>query len=546
MKTTTIYYFLFIIVFGFASCRSFDKEEAPRLTKIQKKVAEYQDYNLTANLSGLSKTDKQMIPYLLKAADVIDEIYWEQTCHNKGEFINTIDDPDVLKFFKINYGPWDRLDGNKLFITNVHTKPLGAGFYPTDMTVNEFNSIDNPKIYDLYTVIVRKEKGKLKCIPYHEMYKEKLLKASLLLDSAANICTNESFKKYLHTRSQALKTDNYSESDKAWMQLEDNNLDLIIGPIQDLEDLLFRSKKTYEAILLVKDIEWTKKIEKYLLLVPFLQTELPVDAKFKSEQPVIVQDVGVYNVIYNTGYSNAGSKLIAVNLPTNDYLDETIGNRKLYFKNIIHAKFDYIVQPISNLVIDASQRENVTYDAFFQNSIFWEIANALGINNTINGKGSVKDALKVNYHILENCKSDLLSLYFITHLSNLGKIDINIKNNYATYMASIFRSVRFGATDAQGKANMILFYYMEEKGAFVRNHKDGTYLINYDVLQKSVNELAAKIIEIQGTGDYSAAKAMVQKYGFIREELYQDLVRIAKSNIPKDINYIQGVDQLEL
>ncbi|MCK4664141.1 MAG: Zn-dependent hydrolase [Bacteroidales bacterium] len=536
-----------LITVGILSCSTLsEKKTEPKLTKIQKKVAEYESVKLTTDLSKLSENQKKLLPLLIQAAEIIDEIFWKQAFGNKEELLNDIKGEDSLKFVLINYGPWDRLDGNKPFIQKYGNKPLGANFYPKDMTFSEFESSKANGKFSLYTLVKKDNKGLLYTVPYHSAYKEQIQKIAELLKQASELAENKEFKKYLQLRADALLTDKYSKSDLAWINLKDNIVDLIIGPIQDIEDRLFGAKAAHDALLLIKDIESSKKLEKFALILPYLQKSLPVDDKYKAESPGEASNIGVYDVIYNSGYSNAGSKLISVNLPVDIYMNITQGNKKLHFKNIIKAKFDKILLPISDIVIDEDQRKHVTSDAFFQNSIFWEIADGLGIQNTINNKGTVKDALSEYYNIIETTKSEMLSLFFVTRLHDMGELDCNLMDNYVTYMASVFRSVRFGATDAQGKANMIKFYYFEEHGAFIRDEKTGTYKIDFDKMKEAMLSLSNEILVIQGDGNYDAAKTLVQKKGFIREDLYNDLVRIAKSRIPKDIVYEQGVDVLGL
>jgi hypothetical protein len=542
LKITSIAFLL--LTFILSSCHSFkEKDDLPKLSKIERKVAEYKSVRLTTDLSVLTENDKKIIPILMEVADIIDELFWLQTYGDKEVLYNKYTG-DTLKFIEINYGPWDRLDGNKPFIPNVGAKPLGAQFYPSDMSYDEFDACTKDDKFNLYTMVQRDESGNITCIPFHTLYQDKLERASSLLKEAADLVDNQSLKDYLNLRAVAIITDMYRESDLAWMDIKENNIDFIVGPIQDLEDRLFGAKASFEAILMVKDHEWSKKLEKFTLLVPFLQKQLPIDEKYTKELPGETAAIGVYDIIYNKGYSNAGSKLIAINLPIDNHIHIERGNRKLHFKNTIKAKFDHILLPISNIVIDEEQRNHVKFDAFFQNSMFWEIGNALGVRNTINGNGPVKEALKEYHNILNNSKSDLLSLYFVTKLNKMGELDVDIRDNYVTFMASIFRSVRFGATDIQGKANMITFYYLEEQGAFTRDDKKGTYKVNIEIMQEAIMSIAEEIIIIQGNGDYAAAKALVQEKGFIREELYNDLVKIARAHIPKDVVFEQGKDVL--
>src|SRR6056297_732106 len=532
----------------FISCKNrTEKQQPQKQTKIDKLLANYAEVKLKTDLSGLTENQKSMLPLLFEAAKIIDELYWIQTCGNKEKFLNSIDNEKVRKYFYINYGPWDRLNGMQPFIDGVGAKPDGANFYPADMTYQEFDDFDDLKKYDTYTLLRRNEVGGLKTVPYHEAYRNKLVKIAGLMEQAASLAEDGEFKNYLLERAEALLTDDYYQSNIAWMMMKDNIVDFIVGPIEDNDDRLYYSKTSYQSMVLIRDVESSKALEKYSLLVPYLQKNLPVDEEYKTETPGALSDIMVYDVIYCSGNWNAGSKKIAITLPRDGRVQLEVGSRKLQFKNVMEAKFEKILKPIAHLLIEKDQRKHVKFDAFFQNTMFYEVGSALGLKNMVTQKGPVRDGLKDQYNVIEECKNDILSLFFLTKLHEMGELqETDLMDNYVTYMADIFRSVRFGISNDQGVANMIRFYYFQEKGAFTRNNKLGTYKIDFEKMQKAMLQLAEEILLIQGDGNYDAAKKLVEQNGYIRDELLDDLYRIQKENIPKDVVFEQGLDVLGL
>ena len=530
----------------FISCKNrTEKQQPQKQTKIDKLLANYAEVKLKTDLSGLTENQKSMLPLLFEAAKIIDELYWIQTCGNKEKFLNSIDNEKVRKYFYINYGPWDRLNGMQPFIDGVGAKPDGANFYPADMTYQEFDDFDDLKKYDSYTLLRRNEVGGLKTVPYHEAYRNKLVKIAGLMEQAASLAEDGNFKNYLLERAEALLSDDYYQSNIAWMMMKDNIVDFIVGPIEDNDDRLYYSKASYQSMVLIRDVESSKAMEKYSLLVPYLQKNLPVDEEYKTETPGALSDIMVYDVVYCSGNWNAGSKKIAITLPRDGRVQLEVGSRKLQFKNVMKAKFEKILKPIAHLLIDKEQREHVKFDAFFQNTMFYEVGSALGIKKMVTREGTVRDGLKEQYNVIEECKNDILSLFFLTKLHEMGELpETDLMDNYVTYMADIFRSVRFGISNDQGVANMIRFYYFKEKGAFSRNKKLGTYAIDFEKMQNAMLQLAEEILLIQGNGDYEEAKKMVEEKGYIRDELLEDLYRIQKEHIAKDVVFIQGLDVL--
>lgn len=507
----------------------------------------YAPFTLTTDISQLSESEKKMIPLLIEAAKIMDGLFWKQAYNgNKDSLLTTIENDDAKKFVQINYGLWDRLAENRPFMDGVGEKPLGANFYPTDMTKEEYEAFTNKEKSSLYTILRRDAEGNLITVPYHQEYKTELEKAADYLRQAAELSEDASLKKYLTLRAEALVTDKYMASDMAWMDMKTNGIDVIIGAIETYEDHLFGQKAAYSSYILVKDKKWSERLEKYAALLPQLQKGLPVDAKYKAEKPGADSQLNAYDVVFYAGDCNAGSKTIAVNLPNDEDVQLKKGTRRSQLKNAMKAKFDKILMPIAEMLITPEQRKHITFDAFFENTMFHEVAHGLGIKNTITKKGTVRESLKDMASALEEGKADILGLYMVTKLREMGELsEGEIMDNYTTFLAGIFRSVRFGAASAHGKANMIRFNFFAEKGAFEKL-EDGTYKVNAEKMAIAVNELSAKILTLQGNGDYEGVTKLAAEMGIIKADLQADLDRLSAANIPVDIIFEQGADVLGL
>ncbi|MCP4312514.1 MAG: Zn-dependent hydrolase [Bacteroidetes bacterium] len=514
---------------------------------ICRKAAEFAEVDLRADISQLSDNQKEMLRLLFRVAGIMEDIYWDQVFSDRDAALGSMVNEEMAQFFKINYGPWERLNGNLPYLPDFGAKPAGSGYYPADMTKAEFEAIEDPTKTSLYTVIERESDGSLKVIPYHEKWAGQVKEAAELLNQAAELADDKGFKKYLRLRAEALLTDDYLASDMAWMDMKNNVIDFVVGPIENYEDALFNYKAAHESFILIKDKEWSDKLAYIASVLPEMQKNLPVPPEYKKEVPGSDSDLGAYDVVFYAGDCNAGSKTIAINLPNDERVHASKGSRKLQLKNSIRYKFEEILVPISNVLIDEEQREHVTFDAFFENVMFHEIAHGLGINQTVDGMGTVRSALKEQYSALEEGKADILSLFLITQMAEKGMFgEKDLMDNYVTFMASIFRSIRFGVASSHGKANMVRFYYFQESGAFSRSDTNGTYRIDFEKMQKAMNNLALLIITTQGDGDYNMAKRLVDESGFIREELQIDLDRLQELSIPVDIVFNQGPELLGL
>jgi hypothetical protein len=508
----------------------------------------YADFTLTVDLDHLSEDQKQMIVLLIEASKIMDDLFWRQSFGDDyAAWLDSLDDERTRRFAELNYGPWDALDDDKPFVDGCGPKPLGAQFYPADMSREEFDNEFLPGKADLYSFVRRDREGKLTLVPYHVEYRDELARAAELLRQAAKLAKSADFANYLKLRAAALISDDFQLSDMYWMDVKDNEVDVVIGPIETYMDRLFGYRAAYESYVLIKDLDWSERLGRFADFLPALQEGLPVPDAYKQESPGTNADLNAYDVVYYAGHSNAGSKTIAINLPNDEQVQLEKGSRRLQLKNAMQAKYEKILVPIADVLIDESQRKHITFDAFFSNTMFHEVAHGLGIKNTIDGKGTVQHALQEYASSMEEGKADILGLYMITELHKAGELgDVDLRDFYVTFMAGIFRSVRFGAASAHGKANMLRFNYFLEAGAFVRNTETGRYSVDFERFGDAIASLSRLLLTLQGDGDYEGAKELTETKGIITPTLQADLDRLTEANIPVDITFTQGVAALGL
>lgn len=507
----------------------------------------YAPVTLTADVSHLSDNQKQMLGKLIEASVIMDDLFWQQVYGDKDALLESIDDAAARLFAEINYGPWDLLAGGQVFVEGQEPRRPGANFYPADMSKEEFEAWDQPGKTGLYTVVRRDEEGELVLIPYHVLFAPQLKRAAGLLREASDLAEHEGFADYLRLRADALLSGDYQPSDMAWMDVKGNPIDLVYGPIESYQDGLFGYRTAFESFVLIKDMAWSEKLARFAQFLPQLQEGLPVPARYKAESPGSNADLNAYDTAYVAGDANAGAKTIAINLPNDEEVQLAKGSRRLQLKNNMRAKFDRILAPISEVLISPEQRSFVTFDAFFENTMFHEVAHGLGIKNTLDGKGTVGEALLEHTSALEEGKADILGLYMLTELHDAGEMPgRELKENYVTFMAGIFRSVRFGAGSAHGRANMIRFNFFREKGAFSRDATTGYYSIDFDRMREAMTDLSRLILTLQGDGDYEGVSKLVAERGSMGPELQGDLDRLSQASIPVDIVFRQGANVLGL
>lgn len=553
-------------------------KEAVKDYPVAGNLASYKSLQLKADISTLSEIEQQTLRHLIDAAKVADEIFWMQSWGDKNALLSNLKNENLTlrKFILLNYGPWDRLNNNAPFVQGVGEKPKGANFYPKDITQEEFDKWTSPDKNNPYTIVQRDAAKNLVAVPYHVAYEEKIREMVKHLSAASNAIRHEDerFANFLIERCNALLQSNYNGSDIQWLGLLNNKLDIIIGPIENYEDEFQGSRTAFESYVMIRDMAWTQKLEKYVSLLPSLQQSLPVEAAYKpvltmnapqpmpsgSADPVLVVEapepgaadgpkpgssLAVFDVVYYAGHNNAGSKTIAVNLPNDETLQQEYGTRRSQLKNVMQAKFDNMVKPIANLMLSEAQAAKVNFDAFFNNVMFHEVAHGLGVKNTVNGKGTVREALGAGFSPIEECKADVLGLFMVTKLLESGELAGNVDDFYITFVAGTFRSVRFGAASAHGKANMIIFNTLVSKGA-VSRQKDGKYVVNVSEMKKVISNLAAELLTLQGDGNKEGVSNMLSTRAVISETLKSDLSGIEKAGIPVDLVFEQGTDVLGL
>lgn len=534
-----------LVIAGLAGCGAIETETDFSRMNYGAKVEDYVRVKLEADLSGLSERQRAMLPLLAEAAQVMDGLFWQQAFGDKDQFLSGIEDPAARRFAEINYGPWDRLGNNRPFLPGFGPKPDGANYYPSDMSKEEFEEAakSEPELRSQYTLVRRDGTGDLIAVPYHQAFASELAEAAALLRQAAGMAEDEGFRRYLEMRASALEASDYQPSDFAWMDMRDNAIDLVIGPIESYEDKLFGSKTAFEAYVLIKDREWSARLNKYSSMLPALQAGLPVPPEYKSEMPGSDSQLNAYDVIYYAGDCNAGAKTIAINLPNDEQVQLKKGSRRLQLKNAMRAKFDNILLPIAEVLVGEDQRVKIDFDSFFENTMFHEVAHGLGIKNTLDGSGTVRAALKEAGSALEEAKADILGLHLIGRLTDSGDLpESALESNYVTFLAGIFRSIRFGPSSAHGTANTLSFNYFERADAFYRDSDTGTYRIDTANMRSAVDGLSSEILRMQGNGDYELAKGFIGEFGMLGESLQSDLARVEQADIPLDIVFEQRLD----
>lgn len=521
------------------SCSN-QQQESP----LKAKVEEYARVELKSDLvNNLNDKEKELVRIFFQVGEITDNLFWKQTFGDKSQ-LDTITDSYAKEFAMIQYGAWDRLDNNKPFLAGYGEKPAVCNYYPHDITAEEFDAFEDANKNSWYTVIRRNEDGSLKSVWYHEAYAEEIGRICTLLEKAVTLAEDPGLKNYLEKRIEAFKTDDYLESNLAWMDMKDSKIDFVTGPIESYDDKFQETKASYESFILLKDEARSKDLAKFVSMLPALQKELPCAPEYKTFVPGTSSDLNVYDAVYYAGDCNAGSKTIAINLPNDERVHALKGTRRLQLRNSMKAKFDKILLPIGQLIVTPEQQKYLNFDAFFWNVTFHEVAHGLGVKQTINTNESVDAVMGTEKTSWEEAKADILGLFMVTKLIEMGEItNITAEDAITTYIAGILRSVRFGAASSHGKANMMCFNYMEKAGAFSRDAK-GQYVIDFEKAKEAMNGWAALILQTQGDGNIEFATKYRAENGGITPALQADLNKINEAGIPRDITFIQGVDVL--
>lgn len=510
----------------------------PKQTKGAHLLENYAQVTVPApDLSGITDNGKEVLNLYRFAADQADEIYWNQVFGSKDVFDN-LADPAERSFAYVNYGPWNRID-NKPFIEGYGERPAGACFYPEDMTKEEFEALEDPAKDSPYTLIRRAQDGSLEVVWYHDAYSTQVGKIASFLRAAADITIKSSVREYLLKMADAVLTDNYYESEKAWLNMDDSKMDLVIGPTEAIDDQLYGIKASFGAYVLLKNLSRTETLQMLCARLPELQAMLPGDPSYHSFVPGVDSDIFSCDVIYYGGYPNAGYKNIAINLPHDERAQKEMGTRTILFDNIIRDKFNRTLFPVGRILFDSEDAAHIDANAFYFGIVYRELAKSLGVKETINGQGLVADALGSESLTIEKAKSNVIGAYLNALEVNKRHLDALIlrEDVLATFVANTIRSCRFGDGDATGRAAFIVYNYLVEQGAIFRK-ASGKYDLDYDKIFASLEKLGASILEIQATGDKAAANELVAKYGHVSSTAKADIVSLELEKVPADIRVV--------
>jgi hypothetical protein len=509
---------------------------------IKQRLKAYTTVDISVDLKSLPEDQKKIIEHLISAGKIADHIFWRQSSHDAlitREQYKDLDGP-IRDYIEINYGPYDRLNNYERFVgEGPEIKPLGAGFYPEEMTQTEFmehikkNPEDKDLYEHLYTVIYREDR--LKPLFYHEIYHQEVKQIANYLEHAALLTKNDSLKLYFQERAQAVKSDNYYESDIAWMDLENNLIDTVIGPIENYEDRLFNYKTAYEAAVMIKDISASKELAIYKKHLNNLEQNLPVDDRYKN----VVQESGnrleIVNIVYFGGDFQAGVKTIAASLPNDEKVISEKGAKKQLYKNIMEAKFDKILVPISDVLIHDSQNSLLSKDRFVSQVLLHEISHTIGPNYVVGKSLTVRKTLREHYSVIEECKADILGIYATAYIAKIMPLtDDEIAEHYVTYTAGLFRSIRFGIEEAHGMANLIQLNFLSEKGVIHVDSAKNTYSVNLNEFHNAVSEFARILLLIEAHGNYEEALKFIETFGHMMSETKESIEKL--SDIPTDLN----------
>ncbi len=516
-----------LLSFLYYSCRNRSASEAHI-------VGDYVKIPLKADLSRLTEKQKHLIELLIRITDYIDSIYFYENFGNPYPVLDTITDSLKRELFLINFGPWNMIT-MQAFIKGFGKKPLGGNFYPYDITMQEFLKSADADKSSHYTFIRRDSSNNLYSIPYHVMLKKYTDTICSLLIEASKYTENERFREYLNQIAIDLKADNYYKSDSLWVLIRNNLIDFVVGPLYIATDKLMDLKADHIAMVLIKDTIWTQKVQKYNVWLKYLQKALPVPPEYKEEKPGDASSITVYDAIAMGGSAKVSGTLMSIVLPSLDQrVSLNVGMKNIQFKNVIEYKSKYIVKPLAKEILPKENLQYITSNAFFVNTIMWEIGNSLGLKNTINGKGTVREALKETATIIEYVKNNLMSLYLVNRLAQVDEIQNDLKENYYTFVVDLIRALRFGKLNNYSKANLITLNYFFKTKA-IKIGWDNKIRIQIDKFKTITDSLIRKIIVMQGNGDYKQAKSFIKQYNYIPPELYNLLQKVNSKHIPVDI-----------
>lgn len=505
---------------------------------VQEQLDEFAPIEIGSSFfEGISDNGHEVLNYFKQASAEVDNIYWSQSFGDKNILSEASLTSAQREFANVNFGPWNRIDGAS-FVEGWGSRPLGANFYPADMTEEEFLAWDNADKTSPYTLVRRDADGALAAVWYHDAYKARIEKICSYLKAASNYTIKPSVQAYMLAKIDALQSDDYYQSDLAWLSMQDSKMDLVIGPAETDDDRLEGIKASYEAYVLLKDLELSNTINGLAARIPAFQASLPCAEAYKVFEPGTSSTIYAYDMVYAAGAANAGVKKIAINRPYDLRVQREAGTRTAVLENVIHAKYLKIILPAGRLLLARDQRANLSSSAFFWNTVMREIAHGIGVKETVNGKGTVTEALGEEAQTIERVKDNALGLFLNLQSIAAGQSVPTLRREdaLATFVVSTIRSARFGDATATGRANIILYNYLKEKGAFSID-RSGDYLIDFDKTEAAVTELASRVLTIQGDGNREAARTLAKTYGTPSETLLLDFAAMKRARIPVDVRF---------
>jgi hypothetical protein len=516
---------------------------------LKEKIKRFAPTEIKGDVSKLSAGDRKALSKLIEAAKYMDSLYLRQVWSGNTDLLHKLQadksskGKELLRYFTINMSPWSGIDHQEPFIEGVpNPRPPGANYYPEDMTKTEFTQwleklpdVEQKKATGFFYTVRRNDRGNLENMPYSDEYRDLLEPAAKLLKEAATLTDNPSLKNFLNKRADAFLTNDYYASDVAWMDL-DSPIEPTIGPYEVYMDDLFNYKAAFEAFITLRNDIETKKLEKFSSYLQEIENNLPIEPKYRNPKLGDSSPIRVVDLVVTGGEPRAGVQTAAFNLPNDEKVTAEKGSKRVMLKNVQEAKFNKVLVPISKIAVDKEQQKYISFEPFFTHILAHELMHGLGPHNiTIDGKKTtVRQAMKDLSSAFEEAKADISGLFLLQYLIDNGDIEKKFeKQMYVTYLASSFRSIRFGIKEAHGKGMALQFNYLMDEGALNYNEKTNKFSVNFEKIKDAMKKLTGEIMTIQAEGSYEKAKAMLDKYALMNPLMQKVLDKL--SNIPVDI-----------
>ena len=513
-------------------------------------TARFAPVSLKIDESRLSAGDRQALAKLVEAARTLNFVFLDQLWSGNRALYDKLQKDDTplgkaqREYFWLNKGPWSDLDGHTAFLPGVpERKPLGANFYPEDMTREEFEAwakalpeAHRREAEGFFTVIRRGANRRLEIVPYNQAYAADLQKAASLLREAAALTDNASLRKYLTLRAAAFLSNDYYESDLAWMDL-DAPLDITIGPYETYNDELFGYKAGFEAYITIRDDRETARLKDFSGHLQEVENNLPIEPRYRNPKLGAAAPIRVVNEVLAAGDGAHGVRTAAFNLPNDERVVHQKGSKRVMLKNIQEAKFQSILVPLAAQVLPADARNDLSFDSFFMHILAHELSHGIGPHQIqVAGRSTTpRQEMKELYSAIEEAKADITGLFMLQYLFDHGMAHSAQAEHqlYTTFLASAFRSLRFGLTEAHAKGMALQFNYLSDKGAFVAG-PDGRFHVDFGKVKGAVRDLTHDLLTLEAEGNYTGAKRMLDTLGILRPPVQHALD--ASKSLPTDIN----------